>query len=109
MFESVCRGNQRLMAETIYCSRMSMSSFISCSLLCSSLVGQSPVFVVTPLTQHSTMKLQPRVSGWMCLSHLKAATLVSLSLEDDNEQREKKADFGPQCLHTTYLFFISRV
>lgn len=41
------------------------------------------------------MKLQPWVSGQMSLSHLQAA-----SLEDESEQKEKKADFGAQCLHT---------
>lgn len=96
-----------LWLKPIYCSQMSMSSFISCSLLCSSLVSRgvkSPVFVVTPLTWHSTIKLQPWVSGQMRLSHLQAALLVSLSLEDESEQKEEKADFGAQCLHSKYLF-----
>lgn len=91
-----------LWLKPIYCSQMSTSSFVFCSLPCSSLVRgvRSPVFVVTPLTWHSTMKLQPWVSGQMSLSHMQAAPL-----EDESEQKEKKADFGAQCLHTEHLFF----
>lgn len=44
-----------------------MSSFISCSLLCSSLVSwgvRSPVFVVTPLTWHSTAQWSCSLGVW---------------------------------------------
>lgn len=70
--------------------------------------SEEPRICVTPVTWQSTMKLQPWVSGQMCLSHLQAAPLVS-GMEGESEQKEKKADFGAQCLYIEYLFFTIRV